>query len=101
MDKLGKVELAAKRENGWHVVAISKDRHSPGTVPSGVIAFVRTDMPDSQPDLPRCGTARWAENGLGDLGIHFYNGHYDQRRDDAMVDFATRTLGYGASVIGA
>jgi len=90
-DYMNKVERQADRQ-GWHVIGFSKSRHSPGTVPSGVIAFVRNiNAPEG---VGRCGTARWAYNQTGEYGIMFFSGNYDMSRDDAMEDFIKRTQGF-------
>ena len=89
-DYMNRVEQQASAQ-GWHIIGYTKERHSSGTVPSGVIAFVRAHPVFD--DL-RCGTARWADNGLGDTGIMFFNGHYDMSRDDAVEDFTKRTIGF-------
>lgn len=89
-DYMNKVEQTAGKQ-GWHVIGFSKDRHSSGTVPSGVIAFVRNVAPFED---ARCGTARWAYNGLGDHGILFHGSNYDMSRDEAVEDFTKRTIGF-------
>lgn len=86
--KLGAVEKAAQTENGWHAIAVIKDRHREGTLPNGVIAFVR-NYP-MQEDL-RCGTAQWAIN---EAGVFFFSGHYDLKRDEAMADLVKRTANF-------
>ncbi len=82
--KLSKVERAAADQNGWHAIAIYKNRHMRDTLPHGVIAFVRHSGPF---EGRLCGTAEWA---ISDVGVFFHAGHYDLSRDDSMEDFTRR-----------
>jgi hypothetical protein len=85
---LAAVEEAAKKENGWHVIAVHKARHQSGTLPSGIVCFVRGVAPFED---RRCGTALWSRmEATGN--VLFTQGHYDMNRDEALEDFLHRVI---------
>ena len=84
---IGAVEKAAREENGWRAIAVSRSPAAEGLRPNGFIAFMRESAPW---DDRRGGTAAWAR--IEETGnIVFIHGNYDLGHKDTLLDFTERT----------